>query len=512
MFTVQRELLIAGTLAVALSLLVMALRPAERVRARNMLIVVVLLALAQTINVIAAHTNTTLFADDTNHAIHGWIADIIYLVVAAIVIRLGGILLFRALLPPLRIKPPQIIEDLVVALLVIAWVGMWLRTAGMDFSSVVTTSAVLTGIVAFSMQDTLGNILGGLALQLDRSIRIGDWVRIDDVNGRVTEIRWRYTAIETRSRETVIVPNSALMRTRFAVIGARSDTSMLWRRSVGFSLTAGSGMRNIGTILEDAVVNADIAHVAADPPPSCVLMELLPDGGNYVLRYWLTNPQFDDVTDSAVRVHCQAALLREGIRVAIPTEEHFVIKENDAFRSARDATEQRNRISALKKVDIFRTLDDAELAELASHLVHAPFVAGDVMTRQGAVAHWLYLIVKGEAEVWVQGTQGARTLVSTLSDGHVFGEMGMMTGEPRRATVIAKSDFDCYRLDKEGFRHILTARPDIAAEISHVLVDRELTLAQQKALVDQPEPAKRRADIVARIREFFALDADSSPG
>ena len=508
MSSMQREILIAGALAVALSLLVMALRPAERVRARNLLIVVLLLASAQVINMLVAHVKVSLSADDASRVIHGWIADIVYLIVTAIVIRLVGILLFRAWLPLLRIRPPQIIEDLVVALMVIAWVGMWLRTAGMDFSSVLTTSAVLTGIVAFSMQDTLGNILGGLALQLDRSIRIGDWVRIDDLSGRVMEIRWRYTAIETRSRETVIVPNSSLMRSRFMVIGARTDTAMHWRRSVSFSLTGG-GMRNLGSILEDAVLNANIAHVSADPPPSCVLMDLLPDGGRYVLRYWLTDPQFDDVTDSAVRIHCQAAILRAGIRVAIPVEEHFVTKENEAFRMARDSAEQRNRINALKQVDIFRALDDAELAELASHLVHAPFAAGDVMTRQSSVAHWLYLIVKGEADVWVQGAQGARSLVATLHDGHVFGEMGMMTGEPRRATVIAKTDVDCYRLDKEGLRRILTARPDIAAEISHVLVDREIALAQQKALVDQPEPEKRCADILARIREFFAMDVDT---
>ena len=55
-----------------------------------------------------------------------------------------------------------------------------LRGAGVDLSSIVTTSAILTAVVAFAMQDTLGNVLGGLAIQLDNSVQVGDWIKVDD--------------------------------------------------------------------------------------------------------------------------------------------------------------------------------------------------------------------------------------------------------------------------------------------------------------------------------------------
>ena len=58
----------------------------------------------------------------------------------------------------------------------------------MELSSLVTTSAVITAVLAFSMQETLGNVLGGMVLQLEHSIRVGDWVRIEQVSGRVVEI------------------------------------------------------------------------------------------------------------------------------------------------------------------------------------------------------------------------------------------------------------------------------------------------------------------------------------
>jgi len=87
----------------------------------------------------------------------------------------------------------------------------------------------------------------------------------------------------------------------------------------------------------------------------------------------------------------------------------------------------------------------------------------------------------------------------------VFGEMGMMTGEARRATVTAHGDVECYRLDKEGFRAILQERPDIANEISRVLASRQTELDQLRAEAAAEKRVERHDDIGARIRNFFGI-------
>ena len=131
---------------------------------------------------------------------------------------------------------------------------------------------------------------------------------------------------------------------------------------------------------------------------------------------------------------------------------------------------------------------------------------GDTITRQGDVAHWLYMIDSGNAEVVVETPAGRRPL-ATLMAGSVFGEMGLMTGEPRRATVIARTDVACYRLDKRGFEGILRARPDIAGEISRVLASREaeLEMAVETHAGGGPKSPGHEA-ILRRIRDFFGLD------
>lgn len=412
-------------------------------------------------------------------------------------------LVFRGVLTP-RFGAPHIAQDLAVTGLSVAWCLVWLRLSGVDPSQLFTTSAIITGVVAFSMQDTLGNVLGGVALQLDNSLRVGDWVRLDDISGRVTDVRWRYTAIETRSREVVIVPNSWLMKNRFTVIRAPAEGPLAWRRALPFNVEAEAEPTRVTAALEQSVADADIAHVLKQPPPSAILTDVGPGYCRYTLRYWLGDPQFDDPTDSAVRVHALAALERAGVRRGVPVEERLTIKENDSWRAAADRREFERRVRAIRRTELFAHLPAGEQQALASHLVHAPFAAGDVMTRQGAVAHWLYLIIDGEARVQVDGPQGP-VPVSTLRSGDVFGEMGMLTGEPRRATVVADTPLECYRLDKAGFAQVLRDRPELASEVAAIAERRNAERAERLQQAGIPQPA--HGELLARILKFFSMAA-----
>jgi len=428
-------------------------------------------------------------------------------------IRLLGLALFRFALPAAGARTPRIAEDIVLVLGYVAWGAIQLRLAGMDLASLVTTSAVITAVAAFAMQDTLGNTLGGLFLEIDQSIAIGDWIKLDDLSGRVAEIRWRHTAVRTRNGDLVIIPNSALMKSRFSVIGNPDEEEVRWRRWIWFDVDFDVAAPKVIAAAEQALSGAEIENVAREPRPDCALMELALGQSRYALRYWLTDPRRDDGTDSAVRVHLLAALERSGISPSLPKQVTHEVKETEERQLARRARDIEARMAALRGVDLFAALSPEELRALAMHLVHAPFAEGDVITRQGAVAHWLYILLEGEAEVWVDAAGAPRRRVAALGPGSVFGEMGMMTGEPRRATVIAKSSVECYRLDKPGFEEILRARPQIAESMSRVLAARAIGL---RHVVEESEAAAAAArlqpeSLLARIRAFFGIDA-GNPG
>jgi len=422
------------------------------------------------------------------------------------VIRLWGFFLFRLLLPRFGIEHTRFIEDVVVTLAYLAWFFVRLRFAGLDLGSLVATSAVLTAVIAFSMQDTLGNVLGGLALQADRSVAVGDWIKVDDLSGRVVEIGWRSTLIETRNWETVVVPNSVLMKNRFSVLGRRSGQSQQWRRWIRFSVGYEHPPSRVIEVAERAVAEAEINNVARLPLPSCVLVELEPSGGSYALRYWLTNIEADDPTDSRVRVHVLAALQRAGIRIAAMEYSIHTVSEDEAHRSAVRGRELERRLAALRQIDLFRSLTDQELAQAAEGLTYAPFAAGDVITRQGAEAHWLYILVGGEAEVFVEhDDDSTRTPIGVITPPMFFGEMSLLTGEPRTATVTARTDCECYRLDKQSFGRILKARPALAEQIAPVLEQRRRS--RELALASRGVTAANAGndDLLTRVRRFFGL-------
>ncbi|HQR04307.1 MAG: mechanosensitive ion channel [Proteobacteria bacterium] len=422
-------------------------------------------------------------------------------------IRFGGLLLFRVLMPAFRFETPRILEDITVISAYVAWGMVRLRIAGLDLSQIVATSAVVTAIIAFSMQDTLGNILGGLAIHLDHSVEIGDWVVIEGISGRVIDIRWRYTKIMTRNGEKIVMPNSVLMKNKFSVVGIYGGSANAWRRWVWFNVGLDHAPHRVIEVAGRAVTDAEIPNVARNPAPSVVLMEFGAGYARYALRYWLTDPLYDDPTDSEVRIHVFNALERAGLALALPEEVRHLTSGN--AEQALPERELQRRLAALSAVELFHSLSADERQTVAVALHPAPFARGDIMTRQGAVADSLYIIVAGEAAVWLEGDAGGRHPLGTLSAGGVFGEMGLMTGAARNATVIARDDVDCYRLDKAGLESVLLARPALVEDISRILAVREAELEKARqgleAMPHSGHHAHHHARILERITRFFGL-------
>jgi CRP-like cAMP-binding protein len=348
-----------------------------------------------------------------------------------------------------------------------------------------------------------------MALQMERTIGVGDWIRFDGQEGLVRDIRWRHTSIETRNWDTLVIPNSALMKSQVTVLGRRSGQPRQHRQWVYFNVDFRYSPADVIDVVESALRAEPIPNLALEPQPNCVLMDFKESFGSYAVRYWLTDLAVDDPTNSIVRTRIYFALRRADIPLSIPAHSLFVTEEDQSRLERKRTEEIDERVAALKRVDLFQSLTDEERHSLASRLRVAPFVRGEAMTRQGAKAHWLYLITRGDADVRVSVDGHLSEQIATLHEGDFFGEMGMMTGDPRSATVIALTDVECYRVDKEAFNHILKQRPEIAEDISEQLARRRVELdAAREGLNEEAMQARMRyhqGDLLQRIRRFFTL-------
>lgn len=437
------------------------------------------------------------------------------------IVNIVGTLGFAVALPKLGVNMPMIASDLLVGFgYILATIGA-LAGHGLDPSSVLATSAVVSAVLAISLQSTLGNILGGVALQLDGSIHEGDWIQLENgKQGRVRSIRWRHTVVETRDWSTIIVPNVQLLASNIMILGKREGRAVPQRMWVWFNVDFRFPPTRVIQVVTDAVQGSPIDGVAADPRPNVVCMDFTKDNresfATYAVRYWLTDLAADDPTNSRVRARVYTALRRAGIPLAVPATTAFLEVQDESRLERRTKRRVDERLAALRTVSLFRHLTEQELRTLAEGMSHVIYTAGEVITRQGAVAHWLYVLTGGTAEVRTNvdpdgpgPAPSQAKVVATLHAPDFFGEMGLMTGEPRFADVVATTDVDCFRLGKATFEQVLQERPEIADELSEKLATRRVELIDVRDGLDPGARSSRHASerdrILGGIKGFFGL-------
>jgi small-conductance mechanosensitive channel/CRP-like cAMP-binding protein len=510
----QASVLGRGFLAVVIGMMVLTLvlrrvHPEARVRLR----VATLFQLSGAGGLLLASAALTGGVAPTNFFFR-ILRDASDVLLAISVVAIFGTILFDYILGLLKLRPPGILTDLILAVAYVATTILVLGELDRDLSSVLTTSAIATAAIGFSLQDTLKSVMGGMSLQMDRTVRTGDWIRVDSLEGRVIEIRWRQTSMVTRDGDTVVIPNSHLANTFVTVLGKHDGGERKTRRWVYFEIDHGVPTSDVIHAVETALHGNPFHGMALQPAPDCVLTDIRSAWQTFAVRYWLKDLMEDVSADSIVRARVIAALQRIGVGFSFPTQALMLHPQDDHHQELVDAREHQRKVRVLAGVPIFSPLTQEERSALAERCVFTSFSAGETITHQGESAEWLYVIMRGAAIVRVAAEEGGQDRrVASLEPGDFFGEMALLTGAPRSATVIAQTDVVCYKLDKESFLETIQARPSMAEEISRLLARRRAENEAAREHLNEEAKRQRLAfaekDLLSRIRDFFRLNASS---
>jgi CRP-like cAMP-binding protein len=147
-------------------------------------------------------------------------------------------------------------------------------------------------------------------------------------------------------------------------------------------------------------------------------------------------------------------------------------------------------------------LDEPARLRLAASAREQAFAADEPIIRQGDPGTSMFVIEQGRVAVSVADAGGGTSHLAELGPGEFFGEMSLLTGEPRSATVTALVETRLLTIDKDAFRPCLQAEPRLAETLERFLVGRRA--AQATAISRDPAPAQEH-DLLRRIREFFAI-------
>lgn len=488
-------------------------RPGQRPRLRRLVTVFALFATATALGIGLGAADLPSWSSSSLVA-----AQILQ---AFTLVSVSATLVVAVMLPAIGIELPMIASDLLVGLGYVVVTIAILSRHGVNPTGALVSGAVVSAVLAISLQSTLGNVVGGVALQLDGSIREGDWIQLENgKQGKVRAVRWRHTVIETRDWSTIIVPNAQLLTNQITILGKRDGRPVPQRMWVWFNVDYRFAPSRVVQVVTEALHAASIENVADDPRPSVVCMDFTKDlresVATYAVRYWILDLAVDDPTSSRVRARIYTALQRARIPLAVPAHTAFVEMHDETRAARRTERQLDDRFAALKTVHLFRSLTDDELRTLAAGMSHVLYTTGEIVTRQGAVAHWLYVLTSGTAEIRAHvdpdgpgGLPEQNIVVAHITAPDFFGEMSLMTGEPRSADVVATSDLDCFRLGRDTFKTVLLGRPEIATELSVKLATRRVELIAARDGLDagskQQREASERDRILRGIKTFFAL-------
>jgi len=401
-------------------------------------------------------------------------------------------LLVYVLINPLRANRipdafPSILQDAIV-------IGILLLIATFVFQDkLLTTSAVGAVVVGFALQDTLGNAFAGLGIQSEKPFRVGHWIRVGDFEGRVAEVTWRATKLRTKAGNFVVVPNNIIAK---EAITNYSEPAVPTR----LELDVGASYLSTPADVKAAVMEAmsHVARVLKTPAPDALLHSFDGSAITYRVRFWVADYEFDDEARDEVRTAIFYAFARCGIEIPWPIEVGYEREwpEPDA------ATKQAQREQVLAGVDLFSRLSDDQRRSIAAASAIRMFGNGEAIVRQNAPGQSMFIVCSGRAAVVLEPECRE---VAVIEKGGYFGEMSLLTGDPRSASVIARGDTSVLELDADVFRALGAADPHAVEQIGLAAVARRAQLTQIRDAAPNAAVVDAPATFLGRMKKFLGL-------
>jgi small-conductance mechanosensitive channel/CRP-like cAMP-binding protein len=411
------------------------------------------------------------------------------------------LLLVDVVLERRRARPaPKIFRDVATGITYLAVALVALHAGGVEPGSILTTSALLTAVVGLSLQDTLGNLVSGLALQMQRPFDVGDWIEVDQAHsGKVTEVTWRATTIMTTDHVEVILPNASLAK---SAIRNYSRPSRVSRRRLVVGVTYDASPSDVHGILR--VAAADAQGVLLDPPARARTKSFGDSAILYEVLYFVDDFAHAFDVDGAVADRVYHALARRGLAIPYPTRA-VLLAPIAAPEKVRD--EERGRIaSVIGALEMMQPLPDDSRAVLVERATVRRYGPGEVVVRKGDASREMFIVEQGSLAVEVPRDAGGAAEVAQLGPGACFGEMGLLTGEARSASVRAKTLCDLVVIDHDAFHDVLAAHPEVVERMGGLLAARQAGLDAAAASAERAAPPEERKQrLISQIRSFFKL-------
>jgi small-conductance mechanosensitive channel/CRP-like cAMP-binding protein len=374
------------------------------------------------------------------------------------------------------------------------------------FTSLLTLSSVIAVVIGLALRPIILDVFSGLSANLDSAFHIGDWIEIarrgggSTQTGWVEQINWRTTHLRTRSGNLVICPNSTLST---AIITNFSRPTHLSRFDLKVKLPPELDPDRARQVLS-AAVRATLGRAdgpAAEKQPDVLITNMEASGVQYWIRFWLSPAEssadavIDTVAHSVLR-HLQLA--------GIPLSEKVVLHREK--RAMLDTGTAAARAEVFGQLPLFHGVPGVTIERVAEAAAPFRFAEGETLIRQGDEDNDMFLLVEGAVNVLVT-VDGKELHVASMQAGDYFGEMSLLTGEPRTATIRAATSGASYRISRESIAPLIETDLELMHLLSRNLAERNLRRQEKTAASVQGSHEEKQSSLavafLGKMRSIF---------
>ena len=387
-------------------------------------------------------------------------------------------------------RAPKFLSQVVALVTVVAALLVMLKVIyHLPIEGAVLGSTVVVGIVGFAMQDLLGNIIAGVGIEIGKPFRVGDWLIVDGKRAEVMEVNWRSTRLRDNDFVSYDVPNRHMVGTTVVNL-TFPDRLHGIRIRIHFEYDAPPN--SVRDALQQAAINAD--GVLTTPKPSVFLVDFADSAIAYEIRFWIDDEsRFNPICD-AVRTNVWYEAQRNRLRIPYPIRTLQIERPKFDKRSALDLAH-----TSIRRQPFLQLLSKDQLDQLLADARLLRFGRGERIIEEGKEGRSMFILVHGSADVFVKVNDEQRH-VATLKDGDYCGEMSLLTGEPRSATVKALTDCEMWELGKETLAEILAENKALVDRLSEILAKRKMEV---DGIIEASMAEEEKVATVSRYKRTF---------
>lgn len=398
---------------------------------------------------------------------------------------------------------PALIQDIVTILLVTAALSIGLYfESGLSVTGIATASGATAIVLGLALQTVIQDLFSGLAINFDGSYAIGDWLTVytdqmpEPHYGCVTSITWRSTYLRLDDGTRLMVPNRMVTSNPVMNHSRPRETKRISVNVVIDNRIPSDRVTDM--LLGEAFKASRHSGLSRHPEPDVIVKGIDSDRVTYEVRFHHDPDMIHPELARSVMLTALLDVIQQN-KVATPVTQVEMTQPPDLDFELGEEEER----SLIARAPLFKNILEKEHVDiLVAKCTPAEMAVGTVLMTQGDPGGSMFIIMEGAANVSIRNDTGQSHEVNILATGDVVGEMSLMTGSMRSATVTALTEMRVLEVPKSAIEVLFEKSPQLAERFSAVLAERMHMNADHAHRMSLRAAAQD--DLLARIRTFFS--------